>query len=98
MTGKLVLTTPWSREGMTDVDRKIIEHAIPDDHWLTVSVSSERRWWLLWLNHAGQEKRDAVLKVSRVLSLRQAALWALHNRWGTLRRISTADNGGYDDA
>ena len=81
MAGRLVLTTPWSREGVIPIDRKIIEAAIPDGYQVNVSVSADRRWWLLWFHGPDHPPPDAALKVSRVLSLRQSVTWALKERW-----------------
>ena len=92
--GKLGLTTPWAREGLTREDRDDIEAAIPDGWQLGVSVDRNRAQWIFWtVDPDGVVSHQ--LRVSHSMGERAACFYALRH-WKLARdTVVTVDPEGY---
>ena len=80
MAGRLALSTPWAREGITPEERAEVEAAIPDGYMVGVSVEARRARWILWTK-SPEGDVSPQLRVSRTMRLRDAVLWALREHW-----------------
>ena len=93
--GKLGLTTPWAREGLTREDRDDIEAAIPDGWQLGVSVDRNRAQWIFLDGGPRRGSQPPVAGVGHSMGERAACFYALRH-WKLLRGTTyTTDAEGY---
>jgi len=95
MSGKLGLSTPWTRQAISRESRLDVEEAIPDGYTLGVSMTPNRSMWIFWVVPPGETRGWTRLKVSASMSLTSAAFYALRHWKLTTDTVVRLDPEGY---